>query len=333
MSKKSHKINQIQNLTEKYPDFFRLETLGSVDTRKGAQPLLRFELRDFKNSQEDAPVFGLFAGVHGIEAVGVSILYAFLDHLLEQTLWNGQVQDLLRRIKIVGIPVVNPAGYFAGSRCNGNGVDLMRNSPVECSQPTPFVGGHRYSARLPYFRGTNGFEFESLRLLEVVERDLWNAPFSLSLDLHSGFGSEDYLWTPYAHRSGFPENWHHYEQIKCLLDRTLKNHVYRFEPQSVHYRTSGDLWDYLFMRALEQDGCQGLFLPLTLEVGSWIWLKKSPSKALRIRNYFNPAHPHRKRRVLRRHLLLLNFLANLVADYSQVFSVNTVRSGRRVGHI
>jgi len=39
----------------------------------------------------------------------------------------------------------------------------------------------------------------------------------------------------------------------------------------------------------------------------------------RLRSFFNPMQPHRERRVLRRHLPLLNLLVQAVADYEKVF--------------
>ena len=317
----------LEVLAERHPRYLRLKTLASVETLTGQEPMLWFELSDRDARVEGAdnrPVLAFFAGVHGIEAIGVKILLAFIDHVVEQTLWNSQMVDLLKRVRIVGIPIVNPWGYVAESRCNGQGVDLMRNAPVESAVSVPFVGGHRLSPSLPYYRGEGGFERENLELIAFVERELWKAPFALALDLHSGFGMEDYLWTPYAKEKGFPPLWEHYARVSALLDKTLRNHVYRFEPQSRQYCTGGDLWDYLFDKALE-DRSAGIFLPLTLEVGSWAWLRKSPSKVLSLRNFFNPAHTHRERRVLRRHLPLLNMLLHVVADYDRVLGVPTVR--------
>lgn len=311
-------IRDLLKLAERYPRYFSMQVVGASPA-PNSLPIYLITLCDHKSIRNDAPALGLFAGFHGIEAIGVKILTVFIDHLLEQTNWNTQVCDLLSRLKIVGIPIVNPGGYIDGSRCNPNGVDLMRNAPVESAQSLPIVGGHRISPRLPYFRGQSGFEPENLCVMDVVEEHLWNSPFSLSLDLHSGFGAEDYLWTPYARTHGLPPHWGAYECIKSRLDSVLKNHVYRFEPQSAQYCTSGDLWDYLFDESLERFAHSNkMFLPLTLEVGSWVWLKKSPFKIFEIRNFFNPAHRHRERRVLRRHLPLLNLLLNIVADYDRV---------------
>jgi hypothetical protein len=297
-----------------------------VATRGGLEPLYVFEMCD-AGAAQDLPVLGLFAGVHGIEAIGVKILHRFLDHVLEQTDWNENVRLLLKRVRVVGAPLVNPAGYVAGTRCNGNGVDLMRNAPVESAASYPFVGGQRFSNLLPYFRGNGPFEKENEAVLELVREVLFEAPFAVSLDIHSGFGMEDFLWTPWARAKGFPPHWAEYTRFSEVLDRALKHHIYRFEPQSVNYCTSGDLWDYLFAEANAR-GDGRLFLPLTLEVGSWVWLKKSPRSAFRLRSFFNPMQPHRERRVLRRHLPLLNLLVQAVADYERVF-LGRVQAGAR----
>ena len=49
------------------------------------------------------------------------------------------------------------------------------------------------------------------------------------------------------------------------------------------------------------------FLPLTLEMGSWLWVKKNPRQLFSRRGIFNPLIAHRQQRVLRRHLPLLDF--------------------------
>lgn len=311
-----------EELARAHPQVLQLEPLGEVETLRGREPIYAFHVGDRACANKRLPVLALFAGVHGIEAIGVKILKTFIEHLVTQSVWNSQVKALLRSVKIVGIPIVNPAGYVAGTRSNGSGIDLMRNAPVESVQPAWWlVGGHRISRHLPWYRGKRGtLEIENLHIENLMQRLFKGSPFVMSLDIHSGFGVEDYLWTPYAKTTGMPPTWNHYLAIKNLLDEALKHHVYRFEPQSVNYCTSGDVWDYLYDKALANPALkQGQFLPLTLEVGSWVWVKKSPASALRLRSYFNPTHPHRERRVLRRHLPLLNLLSQMVASYENIF--------------
>ena len=82
------------------------------------------------------------------------------------------------------------------------------------------------------------------------------------MDCHSGFGFRDRIWFPYAHRRA------------------------PIEPQSQQYFAHGDLWDHLYMQSCAQ--AQGIFLPLTLEMGSWLWVKKNPRQLFSRHGIFNP---------------------------------------------
>jgi hypothetical protein len=53
------------------------------------------------------------------------------------------------------VPLINPAGIYLGMRSNGNGVDLMRNSPVEGAGTTRIYSGHPITPHLP---GSNAAE-------------------------------------------------------------------------------------------------------------------------------------------------------------------------------
>jgi hypothetical protein len=137
------------------------------------------------------------------------------------------------------------------------------------------------------------------------------ARVALGLDVHSGYGQIDRLWFPFAKsRQPFP-SLAEAAALKRLLDRTLPHHVYCIEPQSNHYLAHGDLWDYLYEEHRRQrpGGC---FIPFTLEMGSWLWVKKNWSQAFSILGAFNPRRPHRIKRTLRRHLLLFDLFHRAV---------------------
>jgi hypothetical protein len=57
-----------------------------------------------------------------------------------------------------------------------------------------------------------------------------------------------------------------------------------------------------------------VFLPLTLEMGSWLWVKKNPRQLFSRDGIFNPLIAHRQQRVLRRHLPLLDFTFRAAAS-------------------
>src|SRR5690606_34129524 len=127
------------------------------------------------------------------------------------------------------------------------------------------------------------------------------------VDVHSGFGAEDRLWVPYAKtKEPFPEYAEAFS-LKKLLDASYPHHFYKFEPQAKQYTTNGDLWDFIYDKYWANKN-EKYFLPLTLEMGSWIWLKKNPRQIFNILGPFNPILPHRRARILRRHITLFDFL-------------------------
>jgi hypothetical protein len=99
-----------------------------------------------------------------------------------------------------------------------------------------------------------------------------------------------------------------------IFDQTHSHHRYVFEPQSRQYLAHGDLWDYLYLRSLEQAG--RVFLPLTLEMGSWLWVKKNPRQLLSRHGIFNPLIEHRRQRVLRRHISWLDFMTRAASGHA-----------------
>jgi hypothetical protein len=178
----------------------------------------------------------------------------------------------------------------------------------------PFLyGGQRISRRLPWYRGEADMpmEAEARALCDLVGRELLGRPFSLALDCHSGFGLDDRIWFPHAHTRSPIEHLPEMHALKSLFDGAYPNHDYIFEPQCLQYHAHGDLWDHLYLR--RPDG--SVFLPLTLEMGSWRWIRKSPSQLFSRHGIFNPLAAHRHQRVLRRHLVWMEFLCHAAGSY------------------
>lgn len=301
----------------------RVEQLGTLPLPNGGGrefPLLAFTMG---SRDPSAPVLGITGGVHGLERIGSQVVLSFLLSTAERLRWDETLQRDLERVRLVFVPLVNPVGMFRETRSNGNGVDLMRNSPVDSPEKVSFlVGGHRISPRLPWYRGRAGapMEPENQMLCSLVRRESFASPTSLWLDVHSGYGIKDRIWFPFARSSKpFPHLAETYV-LRQLLDRTYPYHVYQMEPQALEYTTHGDIWDYLYderYRGIEATGGGSpLFIPLTLEMGSWIWVKKNPLQFFSFLGAFNPIKPHRKKRTLRRHLVLMDFLMRAVLSPS-----------------
>ncbi len=260
------------------------------------------------NKSREAGGVGFFGGVHGLERIGAQVVIAFLGGLVARLPWDSTLQRQLEHVRLVFMPLVNPGGMLRHTRANMNGVDLMRNAPVDAQDAVHFlVGGQRISAGLPWYRGRLGdpMQPESAALCALVERELHGRPFSLALDCHSGFGMRDRIWFPHAHRRSPIAHLAQLHALHGIFQDSNSHHPYMFEPQSAQYLAHGDLWDHLCLRASERAGT--VFLPLTLEMGSWLWVKKNPRQLFSRRGIFNPLIAHRQQRVLRRHLPLLDF--------------------------
>ena len=155
--------------------------------------------------------------------------------------------------------------------------------------------------RLPWFRGVFGtaMEAENRTVCEVVHAELLSRAFSLSVDCHSGFGTRDRLWFPYAHTRTPIVHLAEMHALKNIFTASHSHYRYIFEPQSLQYLAHGDLWDHLYQQACAQP--ERIFLPLTLEMGSWLWVKKNPRQLFSRHGIFNPLIAHRQQRVLRQH--------------------------------
>lgn len=303
---------EVEKLAHDFKDLVRFERLSEVSAHGHTMPLYGLSIG---SEDKTSPVFLLTGGVHGLERVGSHVLIAYLQHLLYRLSWEKELQDFFKHCRLVAIPIVNPIGMALSKRSNGNGVDLMRNSPVEAEagKTVGIISGHRLSPKLPWYRGNpNQLEIETQTVVDFCRREFFEAKQVISLDLHSGFGLRDRLWYPWAKSlKPFPHETD-VLRLKNLFDKTYPYHIYIIEHQADSYMTNGDLWDYIYQLYTEKNP-NGVYLPLTLEMGSWLWVKKNPLQAFSFTGYFNPVKKHRYSRVMRRHLHLMDFLlkANL----------------------
>lgn len=276
-------------------------------------PILSFR---FGSTDPSAPTLLFVAGVHGLEKIGTHVVTSFLKSFIRLAQWDHTLIHLLETCRILFYPLVNPIGMLLNSRANGHGVDLMRNAPIDAEERTlPLVGGHRIGNWLPWYRGEldRPMELEAMTLCDFVRREVFPSRTSLILDVHSGFGLVDRVWFPYASSHRYYPNAPRILALKKLLDQSYPHHVYIIEPQHHAYTTHGDLWDYL---SLEHQAAHlpGTMIPLTMEMGSWHWVKKNPKQLFSSFGIFNPVLPHRIKRAERRHFFLFDFLVKAIAS-------------------
>lgn len=304
-----HKLPELlwtERLIRNFPNMIDARTECLLPWKQHELPVYSLTLG---SRQKDAPSVLLTGGVHGLERIGSQVILSWLQTFLERSIWDEHIHQLLEKVQIVVIPMVNPIGIYRKTRSNGNDIDLNRNAPIEAEGRVPFIGGgHRISPRIPCYRGKpdNPLELENRILEKILQRQIFNRPISIALDLHSGLGMRDHLWFPYAYRKKPIGSVANFLALKFLWEKTYPNQPYIYEPQSLHYLSHGDIWDYFYKQSKQFS--QRCFLPLTLEMGSWNWVRKNPLQLRRISGIFNPHIAHRHSRVLRRHITLLDFI-------------------------
>jgi len=308
-------LEQLERIIEDFGDRAITQVIERVQHKNLDFPIYSISIG---SQAADAPVLAFFGGVHGLEKIGSEIILAYLQSLRQLMDWDEELLTRLEKSRLVFVPIVNPVGVYLGTRSNGNCVDLMRNAPIEGIGATRLYSGQRITPHLPWYRGDEyKMEKEALALCDIVDQQLFNAPLSIALDLHSGFGLKDFLWFPYASR---PTPFAFTAQAMALkerFDNSYQHHVYTIEPMCREYVINGDLWDYLFDDFIQRCEPGQIFLPLTLEMGSWLWLRKSPIHLFYRHGLFHPLLPHRLQRVFRRHLLLFDFLHRSILNPKQ----------------
>ncbi|WP_283788441.1 M14 family zinc carboxypeptidase [Bermanella sp. WJH001] len=306
---------ELDKIISQNQDVIEVELLAQVPVNNIQLPIPMLTIGDPEKSQT---TFFISAAIHGVERIGTQALLAWLQSLLQRYRWDGLWRSqFVSDVALVILPMVNPAGMYLNRRSNANGIDINRHAPIEAEDPVPFLlGGQRFSKKLPWYRGKQGGEVQTefCVLEHVIERITANDKPVIALDIHSGFGFKDQLWIPYAFRRQPISDVPVYMALKILWERNYPNHNYLFEPQSTAYLSHGDVWDY-FHRKCQQQG--RTLLPITLEMGSWNWVKKRPIQLLSFSGLFHPTVPHRHARVLRQHLGLMDFLLAATRNFEQ----------------
>ncbi|OFZ30674.1 MAG: hypothetical protein A2622_13470 [Bdellovibrionales bacterium RIFCSPHIGHO2_01_FULL_40_29] len=262
------------------------------------------------SDESDASTLILVGGVHGLERIGSQLCISLLEKYFELSQWDVVLQNQLKQLRIVFIPMVNPIGIYRHTRSNGAGVDLMRNAPiVSTEKKTAFlIGGHQISKHLPWYMGEQPMQPEAQFLVDTVEMEVSRSRAVISLDIHSGFGLRDQIWFPWAFSKKPFFRLDLMQVLTDMFESLYPHHIYKIEPQSKVYCTHGDLWDYLLHDRVKSSR----FLPLTLELGSWLWVKKNPVQIFNLNGLFNPIKQHRMKRIFRRHQLLIDFLTRFL---------------------
>jgi hypothetical protein len=312
LEKSLPELVELEKLIQRVGAYGQVKVIAEIPYEDQVFPIYAIEIG---SKDPTTPCFAMVGGVHGLERIGSLVVNSTLQTVIELLSWDQSLRERLKHSRLLFVPILNPVGMYRRSRSNGNNVDLMRNAPVFSEEATRFLyGGHRVSPKIPFYRGAlvDGMETENQALCDLLIERLLPADVSICLDVHSGFGSTDRLWFPYARtKKPFPYYTQAYA-FRELLNKTYPHHVYSVEPQSIQYTTHGDMWDYLFDIHMEKKKGREFFFPLTLELGSWKWVRKNPKQIFNVIGVFNPVLPHRRARVLRDQKTFMDFLHRAV---------------------
>ncbi len=293
-------LEDFLNNFEIYSEYGRVKKYGEVSYNTKTYPLITISF-----GNPNAPTLFLNGGIHGLERIGAQLTLSLLHSFHERLSWDSALKNMLSDVQVVFLPLANPVGYFETTRSNGSGVDLMRNADIEAEDRVPFLlGGHKKTNKIPWYRGQK-VETETQFVIDVVKDIFSKSNTLISVDMHSGFGFRDQLWFPFANSKKTFSSISELYLLFQLFRKSFPHHVYKVEPQSKNYITHGDIWDYCYYNIKKIDQ---VYIPLTLEMGSWIWVKKNPWQIFSKTGLFNPIKTHRIHRTLRRHRPLFDFL-------------------------
>jgi protein MpaA len=157
------------------------ERWKSFGVTKDGYPLLYQEFGFAEN--KSGPVNLFLCGVHGDEPPGVYLCF----HLVRELLFDNPKS--FEGFRIVIAPIVNPEGFFAGTRTNSNGIDPNRNLPTRDFKKRALKVWKRYkNAKNKYPGKVANSEIESQFQVHLIKE---YQPDKI-VSVHAPYGFLDY---------------------------------------------------------------------------------------------------------------------------------------------
>lgn len=152
--------------------------------------------------EENKPIIMLTGSVHAREFAGCEYLTKFLNDTIKKAQTSPSVRNLLKKVVIVAVPLVNPDGRQMiidggnkNRKSNSNGVDLNRAMPSvnagQLSNGVQLLDNFSTVPGLDFFAGYNlGTESESQAMMKFY--DYYTPTAALYIDLHQQGGLTRY---------------------------------------------------------------------------------------------------------------------------------------------
>lgn len=181
-------IDTMRTIAINNPGICKLETLG---TSYGGRQLLIMKVSDNPQVHENEPAVHFEGDIHGDEKIGWAVAFEMLKYLVTRYGTDTLVTRLVNTREIWLNPMYNPDGYNAGSRYNGNSVDLNRNWGW-------MWGNESQMGAAPFSEPEN----------RATLAHLFRHPFVMFISFHAGTEFISYPWSYSPDSLVVPENRH-----------------------------------------------------------------------------------------------------------------------------
>jgi len=168
-------LSELQAIVAAGDAHLQQRTLCEVAVGDTTYPVLAITLG---NPSPEVPAVGFFGGVHGLERIGAEVVIAHLASLVMRLRWDSSLHRQLEALRLVFVPVVNPGGMAQATRANPNGVDLMRNAPIDADDSVAFLVGGPSPGQFSIVR-SNDFDVSDAVLLPSGDLLVLERKFSL----------------------------------------------------------------------------------------------------------------------------------------------------------
>jgi carboxypeptidase D len=129
---------ELEAIASAYP---QLTTLSSIGTSVEDRNL--WMMRIASDADINKPKLLYIGNMHGDEVVGREMMLALVRELTSRYSTDNRIAALVNNSQIYIIPSMNPDGFEAEQRWNGNGSDLNRNFPDFTSDPRDVPTGRQ----------------------------------------------------------------------------------------------------------------------------------------------------------------------------------------------
>lgn len=221
--------NDMAQLAQHYPRLVKPITL-SERTHDG-RPVHGIEITENAARRDGKPVLLITGMHHGNEWASGEVTMEFGLDLAHNYGRDRQITELLRKARVVLVPIVNVDGFVLNTRRNAANVDMNRNYGFGWGESAPYEGPAPWS------------EPESRNIRDLIS----SRQVTTFLTMHTCEGS--ILYPPLQHKAGLPQD---IDAFRSFAGAMGEQNGYFNSTSADDYETTGEAidWSYYATRGL-----------------------------------------------------------------------------------